>query len=392
MSRRELCVVAETHPLQPTSEHIPDCDDRTSLLRTLASLCRTSFNRFPGGNPVSVEFSHLDTVSREKASRVDGCAPYLVALKSDGIRYLLLLCEFPDGDPVAVMIDRNMTCYEVCIWCSRDFFELGTVFDGELVWDYCTSPPRLVYIVFDILCFKGEQLSNTTYTVRMQTIHNVIYNASLEGKHEKDIMQTMLEQQSICAMNNPFSMRMVPKKVSPASNIQMVWESRLSSPYRCDGLLFTHDAYVSSPGTSQRMLKWKPHHTIDVFAEIAKAPSSSGPAHPAMLSWRLTVGYEEDWHDVSTNLTLQDGRALRVFLENNDLLNCIAASVPSRPLVLECACELTQDESVLKLFCMKVRKDKNSPNSLFTVQKTVQNIRENVSIAQLASAFGTIVA
>ena len=94
-------------------------------------------SHFPGANPMSIEKSDFPRLSEED---------YLVALKTDGVRHLLLLTTKPNSaEPIAIMIDRTKRMYEIEIWANEDFFEHGSLYDGELVWEQNV----LVYVVFD---------------------------------------------------------------------------------------------------------------------------------------------------------------------------------------------------------------------------------------------------
>ena len=105
---------------------------------------------------------------------------YTVSEKLDGVRYLLVLGRYDyhtnnhniirdptkptrgtviqekKSEPFSVMVDRNMTAYEVAVEASETYFD-GTVVDGELVVSSTVSTPTLkqkqqTFMVFDIAC------------------------------------------------------------------------------------------------------------------------------------------------------------------------------------------------------------------------------------------------
>ena len=84
-----------------------------------------SFKHFPGPNPVSMERTNFTRIREED---------FMISLKTDGIRYLLILTTKPNSiEPIALMIDRAFNMHEVEIWANEEFFYNGCLFDGELV-------------------------------------------------------------------------------------------------------------------------------------------------------------------------------------------------------------------------------------------------------------------
>nr|UMO78765.1 mRNA capping enzyme, catalytic domain containing protein [Pandoravirus belohorizontensis] len=83
--------------------------------------------RNPGPNPISVSLAVLRDLNPDE---------YVVAEKTDGVRYALLLCGDEAGRPMAVMIDRAGRKFEVAVRAAARFFGgTGTLFDGELAWE-----------------------------------------------------------------------------------------------------------------------------------------------------------------------------------------------------------------------------------------------------------------
>jgi len=83
--------------------------------------------RNPSPNPVSVSRASLHDLKPED---------YVVAEKTDGVRYGLLLCRDHEGHPVAVMIDRAGRKFEVVVRAPGRYFDgMGTLLDGELAWE-----------------------------------------------------------------------------------------------------------------------------------------------------------------------------------------------------------------------------------------------------------------
>ena len=101
---------------------------------------------FPAANPVSIARQNLGHI------RENDC---MVALKTDGVRHLLLMTVCPrTHEPVSLMIDRTRKMYEVEIWASEEYFHLGTLIDGELVWSV-EERETIDFVAFGVMRVKG---------------------------------------------------------------------------------------------------------------------------------------------------------------------------------------------------------------------------------------------
>ena len=126
----------------------------------------STFQHFPGANPVSIERKNIDTIVNND---------YLVALKTDGIRYLLLMTTKPNStEPISLMIDRTLKMYEIEIWASEEYYFRGCLLEGELVWD---NNKNLNFIIFDVILLKGLKCNEMNYRNRLDVIQNHIFSA-----------------------------------------------------------------------------------------------------------------------------------------------------------------------------------------------------------------------
>jgi mRNA-capping enzyme len=359
MNNRELCVIDDAQPLRPSKASIPDGPDKEFIKKKLADLSQTQFGRFPGANPVSIERQDLHTIKK------DG---FVVSLKSDGIRNLLLLTHDENESPIAILIDRSFKMFEIEIWASPSYFQEGSLFDGELIWDYSRDPcPRLAFLIFDIIVLEGK-IQNIPYYDRLQAVHNLLVTNM--NQTDEDIERIICEENKICSIHNHMDLFLYPKKFVTLDNLRELWSMRTSSPYRNDGLIFTKNSGSITKGTTKDSLKWKPDHTIDVLAELTDT------------TWKIWIGYVDQWVDMTREVKVNDN-VLIVEFHHNDLLKCIAERYKC-PLILECLCKL--QDTTLHVFCVKERHDKSTPNSLFTVQKTILNVIENIAIEEILSS------
>ena len=118
-------------------------------------------SHFPGANPMSIEKSDFPRLSEED---------YLVA--QDRRRAALVAAdhETQQRGTDRIMIDRTKRMYEIEILGERRFFEHGSLYDGELVWEQNV----LVSSVFGVIYAKGVRCAHLSYRERIQILHNTI--------------------------------------------------------------------------------------------------------------------------------------------------------------------------------------------------------------------------
>lgn len=342
--------VTQTRRLVPSASLIIDASERAHYWEQLLRYWRLPphVQHFPGANPMSIEETDLARLERDD---------FLVALKTDGVRYLLLLACKPNSlDAIALMIDRTCAMYEVEIWANEDFFRHGSLYDGELVWESGV----LRFVVFDVVLAKGVYCGAMPYRERLEVLHNTILCASSAHHSDASLEQMVAEECKLLARNNDHQLSVVPKRCLPKANLQLLWDERGASGHRNDGLIFTANAAPVETGTSANILKWKPHHSVDLLLDAAKAlfanRNRSGDLEPLAA-------------------TLSD-HAIR--LVPNSLL---AAVEPHLPCILEFVVRLVDGE--LQLFAERERTDKTAPNSVATIEATVRNVLEDISVADL---------
>ena len=339
-------------PLRPSDSNITAAIERNHFAAKLRKLWNipSSVTHFPAPHPVSLERRHYPALR-------DDC---IVSLKTDGVRYLLLLCMDRNGEPVALMIDRAMKMFEIEVWANNEYFEKGTLFDGELVWEQETQSPRLAYIIFDVVCLSGESCIQLSYSERLDRINGVV--GDLPGDMDELCAERMItEQNSIVAMRNPHFLRLALKKCVRLSNLRELWASRMDCHHRNDGLVITSNNSPLDINTSTSMYKWKACHTVDVLVDGGVPHVQVGAAIEPLSS--LSHG----------------ARKLGVVLDHNQVCQTTEA------VVVECECNISSD--TLTLFPLKRRFDKTTPNSLTTLERTLTNITEAIQMHELIEEF-----
>lgn len=363
----EHAALRSPRPLVPSYSIVGDETERARHIATLQRLwgLPRTVRHFPGSNPISLERKHIGRVVGERC---------MVALKSDGVRYLLLLTTSPsrEGEGIALMINRAMVMYEVEVWADFDFFSKGTILDGELVWEYANYKPLLRFVVFDVVCAMGRRHVDDPYDARMGVVASVCAedDSLLFGTSDAAMEDYILAEKKVVAVHNAFGMTIRAKRVLSVENIKTIWEERRKAPHKTDGLVFTICSAPVEINTSSSTFKLKSDHTVDVLVQRAapkwQAPGAEGAS---FLPFVLLEGKPVLLESVDV-----DGRVVRVGMRVNEVVSPLENE--DRRIV-ECSCSLHDEELVL--FPLKARFDKDSPNSARTVQRTVWNILEGLT-------------
>ena len=230
-----------------------------------------TMGHFPGSHAVP-----LDRATGRLLRRAGEDEPaYVVALKTDGVRYVLFLTTRPDADgvprPVALMIDRGKVMYEVCVWANLDFFEGGSVFDGELAWrvdERGQAQDELVFHVFDVVRVRGHLVAGRPFAERLQIIHDSLFRAWKPLADDEAEAYIRDENKVALMQHDPVRVVCVPKAHFPLAQMQAVWAGRAACGHRVDGLLFTQCQAPMEVGQTRTLLKWKPKHTVDVALRL----------------------------------------------------------------------------------------------------------------------------
>lgn len=283
----------------------------------------------------------------------------MVSLKSDGVRFLLLLLEL-NGEPRAIFINRSLDMYETEVWGAESYFKEGTLFDGELVWEQQYGALTQLYVIFDVIAAR-ERLIAKTFSERLTRIHRHVLSDLPAGltAQSNDVEAFILDEDRVfLAAHN---MRMAPKKFVALHDGLALWNMRLSCSHKNDGLIIMGDKPVQR-GTDRTCFKWKPATSITVDL----VTNSSGGVFLQQKGQLTRV----------SQIALYD-KKLKVRVERNELMECLG----STDAVLECFCNINGDTVVF--LPSKCRTDKPTANDFTTVVKTLENVVEAITIEQL---------
>lgn len=184
---------------------------------------------FPGSQPVSIEYSHFDTLRSQ---------PYVVCEKTDGVRCMLLAFVF-EGRKVCVCLNRALDMFMCPINFRKPVYEgNGTILEGELYRDD-------TFMIYDALVVNGKGVGHLDFLDRL--------------KHIEDLMKmlTVLKY-------DPIKLRV--KTFHLLSDFKTFMDDYLTTVTQdMDGLVFTPIKTWVKTGTHETMFKWKPRekNTID---------------------------------------------------------------------------------------------------------------------------------
>ena len=321
--------------------------------------------RNPCAQPVSMERRHIPEVQN---------GDYVVADKSDGVRYTLFLCS-EGGRSFSFLVDRKLSFYQITVAARKRAFA-GSLFDGELVWaDIAGGAQRSqLFLVFDAVAVKGD------LDVRYENLHRrleIIRGAfDLNGHAVSSPCEAaaLAKQGKIVCGGNPFGLAFRPKLCFPMRQMDTLLRQLPFLPYPTDGLVFTPVYSPVATGTAEKTYKLKLSHTVDVEVRNRElllgqgGNSETAPLRVLLSSSDLGLRPDDDFW-----------RALGA--------SCRCSMADS--IIAECRLYTVGDEIQLKF--MSQRTDKSHPNTVRTVACTVLNFREDLQPHELCQSPRTLI-
>lgn len=214
--------------------------------------------RNPCSQPVSLERKHMPLLSTES---------YVVADKSDGVRYTLFLTR-ASGPETAFLIDRKLDLYQIPVAANRKFFE-GSIFDGELVWSLNGDGTwSQCFLVFDVVVLNGDDsIRNASLIKRIEKIRN-LFGIEADAIRSPGQAHSLAKQGKIICGGNNHGLSFRPKQCFSLDMIDTLIRSIDTLPYQTDGLIFTPINTCCATGTDHALFKLKTFHTVDIECVI----------------------------------------------------------------------------------------------------------------------------
>lgn len=294
-------------------------------------------DNFPGPQPVSLERNEIIKLSKY---------PYAVCEKTDGMRYFLLSCTI-ENLKFNFIIDRKFSIFEAPGgWTCASSYE-GTLLDGEIVRD---KDGKFIYFPHDCILRGGINYSSENFIKRY------------EHTKEISVIWRTYPTRTLFDVNC--------KKITNLKNLSNLLKD-LSTSHAVDGLIFTPIALPIQTGTQHSLIKWKmpDKHTFDFEVE--------------RKGQRLDLYLFDKMSLIKFKTLNKRNSAGRKFFQELDRLEELSLDSlslkdkTSGRFIVEC--ELDNGDYIP----IKMRPDKTRPNSVRTIQRTLQNIEENITVTEL---------
>lgn len=296
-------------------------------------------NNFPGPQPVSLERKEMIKLTK---------FPYAVCEKTDGMRYFLYALTFNEVK-FTVIIDRAFRIYEVVgAWSCISVYD-GTLLDGEIVKE---NNGTFTYYPHDCILRGGINYGQEGFRKRY------------EHSREIAVMWRKLD-------TSPFDITF--KKVLNLKNIKSLLENT-EKTHAVDGLIFTPIGLPVQTGTQHSLIKWKTadKHTFDFEVE------KKGQRVELYIFDKMSL-IKFKTLNKRTGPGRKFMKAMDELLVEKQMsdLNLENAENSVQRYIVECCVEEND------YIPIKLRPDKTRPNSLRTVERTLQNIEENITLGEL---------
>jgi len=307
-----------------------------------------------------------------------------VCEKSDGIRYLLYMCENDAGQEIQYLIDRKNDYWYIPpdslhlpLETDEAAFHKDTLVDGELVMDDMGNgelQPK--FLVFDCLVLDGKDLKERTLDKRLGYFGENVFKpyTALFNKYpnERSYQVFHLEMKD---MQFSYGIEMMFRDVLP----------RLK--HGNDGLIFTCRNTEYHPGTDQHILKWKPatENTIDFqirlrfkMVEPDEEDIAEGYTEPYPDYYGLPFADLYTYHGGQGPNKYQYFAELHLTEEDWEAIKGCNDPVTNR--IVECSFE----DGVWRVH--RFRDDKPQANHIKVVESILESIRDSVSKEELLAA------
>lgn len=314
----------------------------------------------PVDNPVSIDRSGLDALKREN---------YIVAYKADGTRYLLVLTLYA-GRPLAVLVNRAGHVYSLHVQAQWGHYHKNSIFDGEL----CPIDKSIQhFVIFNALQDQGQSLVDLPYPQRLQHIQSNFAAQPLTTEERRNVTSFIVPLVP--------QMHFICKEWDFAQNMRSMIRNVIPQ-YATDGFILTPVDKPVVTGRNSDMFKWKKEHPIDVRATIKDAQ---------LLLEIDDNGTPVPLHRVMPHVSFNDDDDLwQQLLAGWELYNEIVSNgTGTFHHVVEMYCRPTANNH-FQLQFMRLRPDKEGPNNVQTIFRTLQSISDGITQEDLFGAVARI--
>lgn len=327
-----------------------DCERLLLDINTLLS--NSNKLKFPGYQPVSFMKCHVKNLMEED---------YLVCEKSDGVRALLYICTI-NQRTFGFFLDRKNTFYRL----DSTFPPIqSTLFDGEVVIDNEGESKIKHFLICDAMLFGGRNITDLTHVERLNYALRFVRMYNVDGA--------------------PETLKISVKEMQKAYGIHCVYMEQEKLKHGSDGLIFTPINAPYRSGTAPRLLKWKPPHLNSVDFVIKRSTECEwlyklfclGKSKEHIFFDYYFGTEDENEHPPCTD-SAKEG-----VMESTDLDGKLGEFRFDKEKWVHDLCDFSLVKGGWEF--IKVRTDKDTPNSISVVINVVNSIQEEVSIDMLTS-------
>ena len=297
--------------------------------------CSLKRDRFPGPQPVAVEYKNLPLKEQ-----------YMICEKSDGERAILLLLQI-NNKPMCFMINRNQEFYFMDFSFKKEVFE-GTIMDGELIK---TKSGTWNYLIHDCMAYNGTSFLEISHRLRYACVIDFIIKRYSPKETDCVNIKTKLFYEY------------GPGIVKTWEHIQKTTENKI------DGLIFTPVDRPIIFGRDNSLFKWKEIHTIDFLVKNSKSSKDK----ISLYYYKKTLVIYKSFKSDSINY-----KNIISFVKENDLVKDITLDLVQGIII-----EFKISKDIETFIPYRIRTDKSSPNGEITVNNTLKNIQENICLDEL---------
>lgn len=282
---------------------------------------------FPAPQPVSIE-------KKDFAKLKDYI--YNVGLKLNGVRFLIYFLKDKNEKKQCILINRALNFYVISMDADETIYN-GTLLDGELI--YNEEENNWDFIVHDGIMLCGNKINKLIHSIRLE--------------------DTKMCLKSFIKDSETNTIKMSVKEFYTFDNFDNFIENVYNKSCNNDGIIFMPEKLPVISGTQYSMLKWKPQnkHTFDFQLKICNLGMEVYVYHEMKLIKFANIHKE-------TN----EGKE---FIEKSNKLNGYKE---------DCIIECEFNKETNNFNPLLIRTDKTHPNSLRTIERTLFNINENITI------------
>lgn len=312
----------------------------------------------PVDNPVSLDRDGIRRLQDDN---------YIVAYKADGTRYLLVLTLY-QGRPLAALVDRAGKMFALHVQAQWSHFQRNSVFDGELcaVDDGHTQH----YLVFNALIDQGVALMELPYPQRLQYVQNNFPAHPLSTDERRAVTSFVVPLAPL--------LHFVCKEWDFARNMRALLRNVIPR-YATDGFVLTPADQPVVSGRNPTMFKWKHDHPIDVRVRserqlVLEVDDHGTPVALAQVLPFITFVADAEWDALFSGWRLYDQLMTNGTGQFNHVVEMKCVPSPRG----------------FSLQYLRLRPDKEGPNNVQTVQRTLQSIRDAITQEELFTAIGKV--